>query len=320
MSLSNINFSQLVVNGESYDPSQHPDGICAFDSAVVLSAECTNNGEHATGAFRVKFTLDGHTEHHVDIHGLAPGEAQWAQWRHDPLAEGDHQLYVMLDSADRVHESDETDNSYTHHFSVLPGVAACRSVSFEAETITGHVDPHGAAQHGWHQVDVSFVIKDPKGSPIRGYRFFSQFFGPEGEESQGGQDVGDSALNAAGILTRPNVWLKSQGTVRLMGVADMDSGREPGPMLEGVARYTVAAGATSIGFDVDQGKEVVTVTASSSQEASEKVSAEGHAGIEIEIVSLGGSVGSEHGTSHTDGQEIQYQVTLGTPALAMTQH
>src|SRR6266508_220784 len=320
MSLANINFSQLVLQGESYDPSQHEGSICAYDSAVVFSVECTNTGEHAAGHFKVLFRLDGHATHSVDIHGLRPSATEWAQWRHDALHEGDHEIYVMCDYGDRVHEFDETDNSYSYPFKVWPGVDACRSVSFEAETVTGHVDPQGAAKHGWHQVDVSFVIKDPKGSPIRGYRFFSQFFGPEGQESYGGEDVGDSQMNAAGILTRPNVWLQPEGTVRLMGVADMDAGHQPGPMLEGVARYKVAAGATSIGFDVDQGKEVVTVTATSSREASEKVTAEGHAGIQIEILELGGSVGSEHGTSRTQGQEIQYQVTLGTPALTVTQH
>ena len=92
MSQANINFSQLVLQGESYDPNQHPGGICAYDAAVVFSAECTNTGEHAAGPFRVLLRLDGHTDHSADIHGLAPGESQWVQWRHDPLHEGQHEL------------------------------------------------------------------------------------------------------------------------------------------------------------------------------------------------------------------------------------
>jgi CARDB len=319
MSLANIHISQLHVEGETYDPNAHPSGVCAFDAAIVFSAECTNNGEHQAGAFGARFVIDGHEAHNEQVHGLAPGESHWAQWRHNALHEGEHSIFVAFDPTDHVHESDEQDNSYTYPFHVEPGHESCRTVTMEAETVTGHVDPHGAAQHGWHQIDVSFVIKDPRGGPIRGYRFFSQFFGPEGQESQGGHDVGDSALNAAGILTRPNVWLQQQGSVRLMGVADMDSGNHPGPMLEGVAHYHLAAGATALTFNVDQGHETVTVTASSQQEASDKVTAEGHAGIQIEIVELGGSVGTEHSHGHTEGQQVQYQVTLGTPALTLTQ-
>lgn len=320
MTTANIQITQLHVMGESYDPSAHPNGVCAFDSAIVFSAEATNSGDRNTGAFSARFVIDGHEAHNEQVHDLSPGASQWVQWRHNPLHEGEHSIYIAFDPTDRVHESDEADNTYTYPFHVEAGHASCHTVTMEAETVTGHVDPHGAAQHGWHQIDVSFVIKDPKGAPIRGYRFFSQFFGQEGQETEGGQHVSDSAMNAAGILTRPNVWLQNEGTVRLMGVADMDGGGTPGPVLEGVARYHLANGATSLGFDVQQGSEVVTVTASNQHEASEKVTAEGHAGIQIEILELGGSVGTEHGTTHTEGRQLQYQVTLGTSALNLTQH
>ncbi|MGH9243821.1 MAG: hypothetical protein ACRD29_05795 [Acidimicrobiales bacterium] len=64
--------------------------------------------------------------------------------------------------------------------------------------------------------------------------------------------------------------------MRIMGVADADSGAQPGSMLEGVARFKLAPNATTLNFDVVQGKKEVEVTASSSEEANEKVTREGH--------------------------------------------
>jgi hypothetical protein len=315
MSIANIVFTELVAHGEAIDPSVHSEGLCAYD-ALVFSAQCRNEGDRATRGFHVTFRLDDGTEHSERVEGLSPGEEQWVQWRHDAVAEGWHQIHVEFDAAERIRESDENDNAFTYPFHVHAGEADAHSMTFEAETITADVD-HAAA--GWKQIDVNFVISDAQGLPIRGYNFFAEFWGPQDEHTSGGDTVDDSELTTSGLLRCPDIWLKPEGTVRLTGVVSADGPHEAGPLLEGVRTYKLAEGATSLRFEVTQGRSEIEVEASSAREASEKVTAEGHAGITIEVLEIGGSVGTESGTSHTVGRSIRYKVILGTPALTLTQ-
>lgn len=313
MSIANIVFADLVLQSGVQDPANHPDYLCANDQ-LVFSALCRNDGDRRTRSFHVTFRLDGTEEHSARVDGLDPGESQWVQWHHDAVEYGRHELYVEFDSRERIRESDENDNSATQYFDVYGAQTQGHTVEMAPEVVTA--DP---ADLGWQQIDVTFLVRDPRGHPIRGYNFFTEFYGPEQQTSYGGQTAGDSALDAAGLLQCPNVWLRPDGFVRMMGVATAGGPHEGGPMLEGLAAYRLAAGATTLVFEVRQEREEIEVTASSSEEASQKVAAEGHAGIEIEILSLGGSGSTEHGSTHTEGREYRYKVILGTPTLVVTQ-
>jgi hypothetical protein len=311
MSIANVVFTDLTVAGRSDDADSHPDYLCAYDTLAFI-AVCRNESVQATRSFHVTFRLSGGEEHSERVEGLSPGESQMVAWYHDALPVGTYDIYVEFDANERIQESDENDNSYTHRFSVYGGQAVGHAVELPDETVTGDYD---AEADGWRQIDVTFVIRDPKGAPIRGYGFATHFYGPEQEETTGGDGSDGSALESAGILRCPNVWLKPNGTVRLVGVADGGAG----PQLEGIQYYQLEAGATSLAFEVAQGHEEIEVTASSSREANEKVSAEGHAGLTFEVVELGGSVGAEVGSSHTEGREMTYRVLVGTPTLTLTQ-
>ena len=315
MSIANIVFSQLVLHGESQDPAAHPDWICANDP-LVFSAECRNDGDRSTRSFHVTFRLDGVDQHSERVEGLSPGESQWVQYRHDAVEHGHHEIYVEFDSRERIRESDENDNNALQSFFVAGPESAGHTITFEAEEVIGSPD---WAANGWAQIDVTYIVRDPRGRPIRGFNFFSRYLGPENEESYGGEDAGDSELDAAGIMRCPNVWLKSEGSLNLMAVPTAGGPHEGGPMLEGSTSYRLAPNATTMTFDVSQGQFKVEVYANSREEASRKVAAEGHAGIEIEILSLGGSVTEEEGTSHSRERGMKWEVVLGTTALTLAQ-
>lgn len=312
MSLANLQLDNIWIQGESYNPAAHQDAVCENCAAIQFSVEVGNNGDRATGNFAARFQLDGTEVHNEQLHSLSQGQTQWVQWRHAPLHAGSHTLTVTADPTDRVRESHEEDNAYTHAFEVLSAVPECREMTFEGETVHGHVN---FEQHGWKEIDVNFTLKNPIGAPLEGYQFFAVFYGPENEESS---PSGENTTNEHGILRSGNVWLKPTGTVYLTGMPIAGGPFDGGPTLSGNAHYTLAARATSIFFDVQQGKEEIVRTATNQHEVSEALKLEGKVGIKFEIVELGGGATHDQGQRTTEGQQVQWKVTVGTPALTIT--
>lgn len=310
MSLANLQLDNIWIQGESYNPSAHDGAVCENCAAIQFSVEVGNRGDRATGAFLAKFELDGAEVHNEHLHSLGHGDTQWVQWRHDPLHAGTHTLTVTADPTERVRESDEQDNAYTHQFEVLAAVADCREMTFEGETVTGHVD---FARHGWKSIDVTFTMKNPIGAPLEGYQSFVVFYGPENEESSPTEET-----NEHGMLRCPNLWIKPTGSVYLTSVPIVGGPFEGGPTLSGNAHYTLPTGATSLFFDVQQGKEEIVRTATNQHEVSEALKLEGKVGVKFEIIELGGGVTHDQGEKTTQGQQIQWKVTVGTDALTIT--
>lgn len=315
MSLANLHLHNVWVQGESYNPHAHEGSVCENCAAVQFSVEVGNGGDHDSGAFTTRFSLDGSEVHNEQVHSLGHGGTHWVQWRHNAMHAGSHTLTVLVDPAERIHESNEQDNSFSHTFDVLAAVPACREMTFaegEADVVVGHGHPEA---HGWKQIDVTFTMKDPLGAPLEGYEPFVVFYGPENEESS--PTVGGAPFQH-GMLRCPNQWLKPTGTLYLTAVPIAGGHFDGGPMLSGNAHYTLARGATTLFFDVQQGKEIITRTATSQQEVSEALKLEGHVGVKFEVIDVGGSVGHESGQTDTHGQQMQWNITVGTTTLTVT--
>ncbi|MBA2283705.1 MAG: hypothetical protein H0W25_21060 [Acidimicrobiia bacterium] len=85
---------------------------------VAFLVNCHNVGDEGTGPFAVRFELDNQEYANFDTRGLGPGEDDWVRWPHDPLTEGAHHIYCLLDSTHAVPESEERHNQKSVHFQV----------------------------------------------------------------------------------------------------------------------------------------------------------------------------------------------------------
>ena len=85
---------------------------------VTFYAECQNAGDDGTGEFLARFILDGTETFEMPVDNLAPGETSYAIWPHEPIAEGHHSIYCMLDAAHVVPEPEERYNQQTIYFEV----------------------------------------------------------------------------------------------------------------------------------------------------------------------------------------------------------
>lgn len=123
----------LVVHIPLVDVSQTNSGVSLEMSAII-----ENQGNAASGSFRVGFDVGGNTVE-VNQGGLAPGEITAAikTVRLD-LAPGAHQLVVTADSANAVAESDETNNSATEDFTLT-------GPDLVVENLTSSSTPKGSA-------------------------------------------------------------------------------------------------------------------------------------------------------------------------------
>jgi len=87
---------------------------------------------------------------------------------------------------------------------------------------------------------------------------------------------------------------------------------------EGVALYKLPDKGP-VKFDVEQQKTEVTVTAKTSEEAASKAGAKGTAGIEFEVIKLGGEVSSEESKTKGTSLETSWKVILPTSTLVVKQ-
>lgn len=93
-----ISFAQVHVEAEPYDHDPHAGYICDNDW-VVVSVECRNDGDEAVAELRVSLRIDGDMAQETQIDGLEPGEAKWAQWRHEAVSAGYHNAWIESETA-----------------------------------------------------------------------------------------------------------------------------------------------------------------------------------------------------------------------------
>jgi hypothetical protein len=161
---------------------------------------------------------------------------------------------------------------------------------------------------GWKKVDIIVVARDFRGEPMKTHQMFAEFKAPGVAD----QDLGDKVNG--GSVSWKDQWLKPNGTVRLMAVS---TGR-PDILPEGVISYKLPSSGPMT-FEVEQSQKEVEVTASSEDEAAHKVGAKGSAGIDWEILKIGGEVSGEDSNSTKKGTSIKYKVTLPGGALTIKQ-
>jgi len=154
MSRANIKFTQLHIGGESQDAGNHPEYVCE-NCELLVSAECHNDGDRATGGFKVAFSLDGGTPQLEEIDALGPDERYWMYWRHQALPYGTHQLSVVFDSRDRVNEQDEFDNDHTQEFWVWGAQNAGHTIDFSGEEEVIEINPTGRHTAGSRSTSAS---------------------------------------------------------------------------------------------------------------------------------------------------------------------
>ena len=190
------------------------------------------------------------------------------------------------------------------------GQAFDREVTFAPEVITVSSARRAQllAKAGWRQADVTVTLKNFLGQPMRGHRAIAEFRAP------GVAAVYQAAEVSGGAVIWSKVWLKPQGTVRVLAV----STGAPGVAPEGVEQYTLPASGPLKLEAVQDGNEV-TVSAETSQEAAEKVGVTGKAGVNFEVVELGGEVSSESERKKGSSRSVSWKVILPTSTFKLRQ-
>lgn len=161
---------------------------------------------------------------------------------------------------------------------------------------------------GWKKVNIIVVARDFRGEPMKTHKMFAEFKAPGVADQDFANNVN------GGSVSWKSQWLQPNGTVRLMAVS---TGR-PDILPEGVISYKVPSSGPMT-FEVEQSQKEVEITASSEDEAAQKVGAKGSAGIDWEILKIGGEVSTEDSTSTKTGKSIKYKVTLPGSALTIKQ-
>jgi hypothetical protein len=316
MGTPNIRFTQLHVGSEVPDPDNHPQYICE-NCALLVSAECRNDGDRATRGFKVGFKIDDGPEQLESVEPLSPGESTWIFWRHDALQSGTHYVTVDFDATDRVREEDEFDNAHTEELWVWGAQADGHTVDFsgEGEEIVAG-DMSWATEAGWRRADVGILLKNPLGGPLTGYQFMVEFISSDGEKTVGTPTVGDFAPDAAGLMNLPDVWLKPSGYVTITALPESPGPFEDSEFMTATGQYQLAADATAVTFHVRQRGDAVTLKAGSQRQAIEKATQQVGAKVSIlKIVELNGGIGHEETESETSSNEMQYQVYRAFPVI-----
>lgn len=264
----------------------HDDGTAWSDDEVRASAHVVNHGE-ATGPVAVTiWSSDGQS--HVIETELSAGQDEWFAFELQPHVAGTHEIHAAVSW-----EGPDTSE-------VLTQTSRQLTVSERGEH--------------WIEANVQISVNDYRGEPLRGYRIFSRFIGMDGTDYYGGETV-ESTENEAGVVTSAGIHVQREGTVQIMAVGDGDARA----MLEGQLHYTLAEGDTNLAFTADQGVTEQTYRAHSQDEVGEAVQSEFSAGVEIEIIEVGGSVATEQSRSRTYGEAVEWKVRVGLTNLTIEQ-
>ena len=211
---------------------------------------------------------------------VATGDQQWVQQDADAQEAGAHsfEVWASMDTADQ---------------SVIVG----------NDTATLTVT---AANDGWRPIDVQLTLHDFRGQPMAGRAIFVQFMGQDGENAGGAETV-EGTSTSGGVWTGADVSIPPRGTMRVMAV----STGEADELIEGSTRYRIRDGENALGFTVSQAHEDATITARSMAAVREQLSTEVSAGLEIEVLSIGGSVATESEQTREFETSVEWKVRYG---------
>lgn len=161
---------------------------------------------------------------------------------------------------------------------------------------------------GWKQKNVIMTLKDFRGEPLRGHMVYAQFKAPGvAAVTEGGEVKGGSMIWS-------NVWLKPEGTVRLLAVRL----GTPAVVPEGIVFYKLSA-RSPLKLEAVQGSKEMTVTAATSEEAATKVGAKGTAGVDFKVFSVGGEVSTEKEKKRGVSLSKTWKVILPTATFKINQ-
>jgi len=190
------------------------------------------------------------------------------------------------------------------------GQAMDREVTFAPQVVTVSAARRAQllAKAGWKQADVMVTLKDFRGQPMRGHQAFAEFRSP------GVAAVYESAAVTGGAVMWSKVWLRPEGTVRVLVVSTGAAGVAP----EGVEQYKLP-GSGPLKLEAVQDGNEVTVSAETSQEAAEKVGATGKAGVNFEVFEIGGEVTGESERKKGSTRSVSWKVVLPTSTFKLRQ-
>lgn len=264
----------------------HDDGTAWSDDGIRASVHVVNHGE-ATGAVTVTIWSSDGQSHAVEAE-LAASQDEWYSFEMQPHAAGTYDIHAAV-----TWEGPDSSE-----------VLAQTSRQLTVTERSGD----------WIEANVQIRINNYRGEPLRGYRIFSKFIGMDGTDYYGGETV-ESTEADSGVVTSVGIFVQREGTVQIMAISEGD----PRPMLEGQHHYSLAEGDTNLAFTADQGVTEQTYSAHSQDEVGEAVQSEFSAGVEIEIIEIGGSVATEQSRSHTYGEAVEWKVRVGLTNLTIEQ-
>lgn len=264
---------------------EHDPGEAWVGERLRLSVALFNTGQQAA---TVSVTFDagsgGSATETVDV---AAGAEEWVSTDIEPLEAGTHTITVTA--------STETDTA-----SVLLGTKE------GSVTVTD-------ANAGWRPVNVQVTLHDFRNRPMDGRAVFLSFYGMDGDDAGGAETVEGTATEA-GVLTSPGIMIPPRGSMRIMAVSTGEAD-EP---IESTVRYRLTEGQDDLGFTAVQRAQPRTIRARNMQAVRDQLAAEVNAGIEIEVISIGGSVATESETTQEYETEVEWEVRYGQPAFEVT--
>lgn len=215
---------------------------------------------------------------------LAPGAQTWVQQAFDPLPAGN---YTVTASA----------SAEGHDSSILLGHATA--------TLTVAL-----AAADFRTCNVQLTVHNYLGNPMSGRMVLFQFIGMDGNQSGGGEGT----LTSGGTVTQPQLPIPTRGTLRVIAVS---TGEADVPV-DSTGRYHLADGQTELGFTVVQDHVDQTIKSRDLNGVRNQLSSEAHAGLEFEVLSVGGSVASEAEQSRQHETEVDWTVRVARQTFTIT--
>ena len=278
-----VEIGQLMVR--PHTNVEHADGTAWTGDTIGMWVQ-VRNGDDSPADVVVSFRVDGGEWESETVSVTAGGEV-WAQ--HDAPAQsvGSHTFEVWA--------SMDTEN---------------QSLVVGSDTASLNVVEGNAS---FQPIDVQLTLHDFRGRPLEGRAIFTRFHGQEGGIAGGAETV-EGAMTSSGVWTSPNASIPPQGTMTVMAVS-VGGAEEASEPIEGSVRYRIQEGQTALGFTVKQGFRESTVTARSLRGVREQLSTELNAGIEIEVISIGGSAATESEETREFETSVEWKVRFGTTSF-----
>ena len=160
---------------------------------------------------------------------------------------------------------------------------------------------------GWRQADVIIILRNFRGEPLSGYAVFASFAAP-------GVATQHHMTNAeGGVVTWSRIWLKPEGAVTIRALSRGTPALAPW----GVTSYQLPSRG-ALRLRAEQQKREIEVTATTSQEAATKAGVSGTAGVDFEVVSLGGGVSAEEERRRGRTVSTRWKVIIPTSTFNVT--